>query len=182
VAAQEAKKKKVESNYLVEVVAGPRGKRWHLTRRKAEEDSAAVRTYTELKDPKRRSIYLSSIFLAKKYKIDPKDPSVAYRVELGVRAQEYEVEGFFWNNHFEGGSLFADAVVIRLVPPAKPKSPWTVAWHWESDPAAETQVTLPSGKLKSSPATLTIPVKRATAPGIDAVLRVELSDWAASPS
>ena len=41
----------VDALYQVELLAAPRGKRWYLSRRIAEEDSPACRTHKELTDP-----------------------------------------------------------------------------------------------------------------------------------
>lgn len=51
----------VDALYQFEVFASPRGKRWYLTRRTAEEDSVACRRHIELKDGANKSdrrIYL----------------------------------------------------------------------------------------------------------------------------
>ena len=49
VQAEADKNKEVEALYQFEVLASPRGKRWYLTRRVAEEDSVACRTLEQLR-------------------------------------------------------------------------------------------------------------------------------------
>jgi len=66
---------KVDALYQFEVMASPRGKRWYLTRRVAEEDSVACRDHSALKKATPDApdkIYLSTVFLANRYKVNPR--------------------------------------------------------------------------------------------------------------
>ncbi|MEK8086930.1 hypothetical protein WNB94_10955 [Aquabacterium sp. A3] len=128
--------KDVEALYQFELAASPRGKRWQLTRRMAEEDSPACRTHRHLTDPKTkgaRLVYLSTVFLANRARVNDQDPSLAYHMDLGVRVPDYEVNRRFWpNSHFEGAYLFRDQLVVKMVPPAQPGGVWSVAHGWAS--------------------------------------------------
>jgi hypothetical protein len=108
--------KAVNALYQFEALASPRGKQWYLTRRTAEEDSVACRSYTDLTDPNKttaRSLYLSTIFLANRARVNQARASLAYSLTLGIRVPDYEVERKFWTDgHYEGGYLFQDAVVV----------------------------------------------------------------------
>ena len=81
---------KVDALYQFEVLASPRGKRWYLTRRIAEEDSVACRDHSRLKkatiaSPER--IYLSTVFLANRYRVNQKQRTLSYSMTLcGARA------------------------------------------------------------------------------------------------
>ena len=114
---------KVDALYQFEVLASPRGKRWYLTRRVAEEDSVACRDHSVLKKATiaaPEKIYLSTVFLANRYKVNPKQRTLSYSMTIAVRVPDYEVEKKFWpDRHYEGGYLYRDTVVIELKVPTK---------------------------------------------------------------
>ena len=87
-------------------------------------------------DPKTkgaRLVYLSTVFLANRARVNDQDPSLAYHMDLGVRVPDYEVNRRFWpNSHFEGAYLFRDQLVVKMVPPAQPGGVWSVAHGWAS--------------------------------------------------
>lgn len=175
---------KVDALYQIEMQASPRGKRWYLTRRVAEEDSVACRTHAELKaKPDRRSIYLSSMFLAKQFKVDPKSRTLAYQLKLGIRVPDYEIDRKFWpNRHYEGQYLFQDAVVIELRPPTTPDGAWKVAYDWQSDNVGQAETAIDPVQLKNGKVELRIPfvTKDATppiSPGVQGCLRFQVQRW-----
>lgn len=178
---------KVNGLYQVEVLASPRGKRWHLTRRVAEEDSVACRTHAELRDnPKARTIYLSSIFLAKQFRVNPKGKTLAYQLRLGVRVPDYEVERKFWpNRHYEGQYLFQDSVVLELRPPTQPDGAWKILYDWQSDNVGQAETEVDPVKLKQGKIEVRIPFStkdatRPISPGISGCLRFQAQLWNAS--
>ena len=78
-------------------------------------------------------VYLSTVFLANRARVNDQDPSLAYHMDLGVRVPDYEVNRRFWpNSHFEGAYLFRDQLVVKMVPPAQPGGVWSVAHGWAS--------------------------------------------------
>ena len=88
-----------ESDLQFEVEASPRGKPWYLTRRVAEEDSVACRRHADLTGAPgqdSRSVYLSSVFLANRARVNPNRKSLAYTLSLGVRVPDYEIERRMW--------------------------------------------------------------------------------------
>ncbi|MCP9471996.1 MAG: hypothetical protein NNA30_04620 [Nitrospira sp.] len=173
--------KTVNALYQFEVLAAPRGKRWYLTRRTAEEDSAACRTYRELTDPKskgRRSLYLSTIFLSKRARVRQDRPSLAYGVTLGVRVPDYEIERKFWpDGHYEGGYLFHDTVIVELIPPANEEADWAVRFDWQSDNRGPVSHSLDPKKLKGGKVELDVPFDSETTPGVTGLLRFIVSEW-----
>lgn len=126
----------VEALYQFEVLASPRGKRWYLTRRVAEEDSPACRTHSQLSNPKEerdRRMYLSSVFLMNRARVNLKNPGLAYAMTLGVKVPDYQVERRFWaDQHYEGGHLFRDTAIVEMVPPAAAGDDWSVKYGWMS--------------------------------------------------
>ncbi len=170
----------VQALYQFEVLASPRGKRWFLTRRVAEEDSVACRTLTQLKKPQTpgdSSIYLSTLFLANRAKVDPNGKSLAYSVTLGARVPDYEIEGRFWGGqHFEGGNLFRDAVIIEIFPPEQEDGSWNVVHYWQSKAGEQKQLPV-STKALNGKVELIVPVDAPGAPGITGRLRFVASGW-----
>jgi hypothetical protein len=181
-----AEGKQVDALYQFEVSASPRGKRWYLTRRVAEEDSVACRSHAQLADPaqpEKRRIYLSTMFLGDKWKVDSKRASLAYSLKLGVRVPDYEVERRFWpDRHFEGGYLFHDAVIIEILPPETEGGDWRVQYDWQSDANGFATKPLPTKELKTGAVELTIPFSsvnpgRDESPSISGDLRFVVSQW-----
>jgi hypothetical protein len=173
--------KDVNALYLFEVLASPRGKRWYLTRRIAEEDSVACRSHKDLVDPAKadaRRIYLSSVFLANRWRVDPKRSSLAYTLTLGVRVPEFEVERKFWaGRHYEGGYLFRDSVVLEMTPPKAADEDWLVAYDWQSDKPGLATTPLDTKALAAGRAKLSIPFDSGTTPGIRGRLTFVVTPW-----
>jgi hypothetical protein len=174
--------KAVDALYQFELLASPRGKRWYLSRRTAEEDSVACRSHKDLTDPGKqsaRSIYLSSVFLDNRARVDPNRPSLAYGLSLGVRVPDYEVERKFWaNGHYEGAYLFQNSLVIEVVLPAEGATDWGAKYGWQSQNPGPADTPLPgapnptTGKLE-----FTIPFGTGKAPGITGRVRFVVGEW-----
>ncbi len=178
--------KVVNALYQFELLASPRGCRWYLTRRVAEEDSVACRTQKELTDPantKARSIYLSSVFLGHHWKVNKDKPSLAYGLTLGVRVPDYELDRKFWRNaHFEGGYLFHDNLVLELFPPEHDGEPWKVDHDWQADNRGHVLKPLVPSVTDDDKIELTVPFDNdsesgPTFPGISGKLRFVASEW-----
>jgi hypothetical protein len=176
---------RVDALYQFEVLASPRGKRWYLTRRVAEEDSVACRDHSTLKKATAESpekIYLSTVFLAKRYRVTP-GKTLAYSMTIAVRAPDYEVKKQFWpDRHFEGGYLYRDSVVIELKPPAKADGDWKVFYNWQSRDVGQSEIPLPAAKLKNGSVEIDVPFATLDespprSPGISGKLRFVISLW-----
>ena len=171
----------VNALYQFEVLASPRGKRWYLTRRTAEEDSVACRTHMELTDPTKphlRSVYLSTVFLASKWRVNQARPSLAYSLTLGIKVPDYEVEKKLWfNEHYEGGYLFRDEIIIEITPPDA-KADWQVMSRWQSSGEPLGEVHLRKGNLDRL--CLTIPFGSDKQPGLKGALRFVVTPKASS--
>lgn len=177
---------KVDALYQFEVMASPRGKRWYLTRRVAEEDSVACKDHSKLKKASAQNpekIYLSTVFLDKKARVDPTRKTLSYSVNIGVRVPDYEVDKKFWpDRHYEGGYLYRDAVVIELKPPAREGGDWQVFYSWQSVDVGQASIPVPAEKLKTGKAEVEIPFATIDAspprsPGIEGKLRFVISLW-----
>ncbi|WP_119355286.1 esterase/lipase family protein [Azohydromonas sediminis] len=174
-------RKKVEALYQFELLAGPRGKRWYLTRRVAEEDSPACRTHAQLAGgtrPGDRNVYLSTVFLANRARVNPERASLAYAMTLGVRVPDYQVDQRFWaDEHYEGGYLFRDTAIIEMVPPAQPGHDWVVNHGWQSETATRARHALSYDQLKSGQIQFTIPFDSGADPGIAGHIRLVAQAW-----
>jgi len=172
--------KKVNALYQFELLAAPRGKPWYLSRRTAEEDSVACLTHAEwASDPDgNRAQYLSTVFLANRARVNKRRRSLAYSMTLGIRVPDYEIDKTFWmNEHYEGGYLFRDAIIIEMTPPREADSRWRVsyAWQGQGQRPADTEVdtrTLDSGSIE-----VQIPFDSGTTPGVKGRLRFVVSAW-----
>ena len=183
------KKGEVAALYQFEALAAPRGKRWFLTRRVSEEDSVAVRDHaalTKATPEKPVSVYLSSIFLAKRYKVNSKRPSLAYTLSLAVRVPDYELKKKFWpDRHYEGEYLFRDSIVVEMTPPASETGKWKVTYNWQRHDVGQSVIPVPPEeleKLDDGSVVLTFPFTTGDAtpprsPGIAGRLRFVVSRW-----
>lgn len=173
--------KAVNALYQFELLASPRGKRWYVTRRVAEEDSVACRSHQQLVDPANksaRSVYLSTVFLDNRARVDTSRPSLAYGMTIGVRVPDYEVERKFWpDSHYEGGYLFRDTLIVEMVPPQKEGDNWAVTFAWQSKKSGRASESLAYKTLKSGKLQMVVPFSSDGAPGIAGRVRFVVSAW-----
>jgi len=174
--------KKVNALYQFEVLASPRGKLWYLTRRTAEEDSVACLNHAEwLAAPKKNgSLYVSTVFLANRAKVNPNRSSLAYAMTLGVRAPDYEIDRKLWiNEHYEGGYLFRNAVVLNMTPPDKAGEKWKITYSWQGTTTNLTAEEIDTKTMKGGKVEVKIPLPSdgKTSPGLDGQLRFVVSAW-----
>jgi hypothetical protein len=179
VAEAQAGGEDVDALYQVELLAAPRGKLWYLTRRTAEEDSVACLSHRAWReDPNRgRNLYLSTVFLAKRARVNPNRASLAYSVTLGVRVPDYEINRKLWvDQHYEGGYLFRDSVVIELIAPEPERPAWTVKYDWQSC-SRGANTPLAAAADKRGKVELALPFAGGTSPGVSGKLRFVASQW-----
>jgi hypothetical protein len=176
--------KEVRASYLFEVAVSIRGKPWQLHRRTMNENSAIFRKFDDLfpkksktgeRVPDRKaSPMLFNVFLDMGQSQTGK--TLAFAADLCVRVPEYEVDGvLFFKNHFEGGYLFRDMVILEATPPTTEKGVWKVEYRFASDPG--NLKTVESVRGEDRRVTFEIPVEQPKPPGIKARLRVETRFW-----
>lgn len=182
----EPKAKDVEALYMFELLAAPRGKRWYLSRRVVEEDSPACRTHRQLTNPTEeydRSVYLSSVFLSKRARVNQQRPSLAYSMTVGVRVPDYQVEKRFWpDQHYEGGNLYRDTAIIEVTAPEDRGGgdDWEVKLGWlnKSDGVATKKLKFTDlgvdGKVQVE---IGFSEKDKHCPGITGKIRLVVRDW-----
>ncbi|GJH30159.1 triacylglycerol lipase [Caballeronia novacaledonica] len=177
----------LDAKYPVDVIISLRNKRWFLTRRIAEEDSSSVFEHSDLRARRGQTPplekALSTIFMANWGKRDPKNPTVAYRVQLVVRTPDFQISGRDANvDRFEGSSIYADAVIVEL---DTSHVPWTASYWWESEQTAtcDTSTKTPLILQPAHPGTLSPLVARVAVEGGSGIefkgaLKFIASPWA----
>ncbi len=170
----------VDALYQFEVLASPRGKLWYLTRRIAEEDSVACLRHQVWANAaeKPQRLYLSSVFLDKDARVDPTRPSLAYSMTLGVRVPDYEVERKLWlNEHYEGGYLFRDSLIVEIVPPSDGQARWAVQYGWQSNSPGKATHPIEPAPVGNGQFEVVIAFDNEQRPGIRGRLRFVASEW-----
>ncbi|MDM0074753.1 hypothetical protein QTH90_10195 [Variovorax sp. J2P1-59] len=193
VQAEEDKGRKVDAVYQIELVVSTHGKTWSLSRRKAEEDSPACRTYQGLKAkaPAVDPVHLSTVFMMKAAKVKADNPGISYSVTIGIRAPDYEVAKAFWpDGHFEGVSLFRDSLIVTLFDPNDlqqldpnhaPTVDWMVRYSWAEHGGVVdkrfTPVDIRQPIVVEVPLPAAIPTVVARNGAVTAKLRMEARAW-----
>jgi hypothetical protein len=182
VQAKAAQGAEVDALYQIEVLASPRGKLWYLTRRVAEEDSVACVRHREYLQTKAKGkpvqLHLSTVFLANRARVVPTRRSLAYSMVLGIRVPDYEIDRRLWiNEHFEGGYLYRDAVVVELLPPDQETDPWHIEYDWQSDNLGKASRPLDPKELAGGKVEVLIPFESTTRPGITGRVRFVVGHW-----
>jgi PGAP1-like protein len=177
--------KQVSGLYEFELTAGPRGKRWHLSRRLAVEDSPACRTHAELSDPKQEGpkfIYLSTIFLAKREIVSKADEkSLAYSMTIACRVPEYREDKKYWlDQYYEGSYLFQETFYLEATPPERDGQDWKFRYGEQSQNGQDMPLHLPYREVGNGLLELSIPFANTKAPGIAGNLLISMSTWNAT--
>jgi hypothetical protein len=174
--------REVRASYLFEVTVSLRGKQWQLHRRTVNENSAIFRKYDELfpkidgvrKPDRTQSPLLFNVFLDRAQ--SQTGNTLAFSADICVRVPEYEVGGaLFLKNHFEGGYLFRDMVILEATPPTNPAEQWKVEYEFASQrnqPRQQARIIEADDKLSFE-----IPIQQPHPPGIMARLRVVTTFW-----
>ncbi len=172
--------KTVNALYQFEVIASPRGKLWYLTRRTSEEDSVACLSHQEwVANPtKCRSHFLSTVFLANRAKVNPRRRTLAYSMTLGIRVPDYEIDRRLWvNEHYEGGYLYRDAIILEMVPPKDASTNWKIKYAWQGTGVNPADTEIDAKAIKGGKIEVRVPFKSEGNPGVDGQLRFIVSAW-----
>ncbi|MCB2020287.1 MAG: hypothetical protein M9915_05935 [Rhizobacter sp.] len=174
----------IDALYQFELLASPRGKRWLLSRRVAEEDSPACRTHKQLTTQGAagaRNVYLSTVFLANRARIsnNPDDRTLSYAMDVRVRVPDYEKNNAFWpNHHYEGSYLFRDSLIITMDPPQAAGADWSVKYGWDSNRVGSATRKLAYTALEGNKMRLEVPLPAsASKPGIAGKVVLIASAW-----
>jgi pimeloyl-ACP methyl ester carboxylesterase len=180
--------KEVRASYEFAVVVSVRGCQWQMHRRTRSENSTIFRTYDELfpgkpgtkrKPDRTRSPHLFSTFLDPELSM-AKSGSVSFAFDLSVFVPDYEVDGrLFLDQHYEGGTLFRETVLVEAIPDEKALGGWRIKWGLNSEtPGVASQpvetTALPKG---DTGLTFSIPIRQERRPGLVGALRIEARPW-----
>lgn len=177
----ENKEADVDALYQFELLAAARGKRWYLSRRVAEEDSPACRTHRQLTSPETpgdNAIYLSTVFLANRARVNMTRPSLAYAMTVAARVPDYQIGKRFWpDQHYEGGYLYRDTAIIEMTPPSTPGEEWVVKYSWMSKAEGVATKGLKYTELANGKVEIQIPFENSKRPGICGKIRLVINRW-----
>jgi hypothetical protein len=183
--------KEIRASYLFEVTVSVRGKSWQLHRRLAGENSAIIRKFDDLfpwkaaagdgsektwQPDRAQSPQLFTVFLDQdqsQTKLAGDALTLAFAADLCVSSTGYEVDGIlFFKNHFEGGYLFRDMVILEATPQ---DDGWSIRYRFENQRDAGWQ----TARVVDTADVLTfeIPIVQTSPPGIRARLHVETRYW-----
>ena len=172
--------KTINALYQIETLASARGKLWFLTRRVAEEDSVACLPYADWKkSPKKEgALYLSTVFLANRARVNKRRRSLSYSLQLGVRVPDYEIDKALWfDKHYEGGYLFRDAVIIDITPPKDEGNDWKIQYAWQGRGFSPANKSIAPSDLKGRNVEVELPFDSRTVPGVSGRVRFVVSEW-----
>jgi hypothetical protein len=169
----------IDALYQIEILASPRGKLWYLTRRTAEEDSAACLRHQDFVTAKKPvSKHVSTVFLANRGRVRADRKSLAYSMTLGIRVPDYEINRRLWiDDHFEGGYLYRDALLVELFPPDDESGRWRVEYDWQKDNLTADNRHVDTKELASGEVKIEIPFEREGEPGAKGRVRFVVSLW-----
>ena len=120
--------KTIRASYHIDTIFSVRGLPVELNRRSYDEGSAIFRTYDQLT---RGRTKLFTAFLMWNARLNRHRRSLGFALRLQVRVPDYEVDGFlFFDDHYEGGLLFADKLNVEVTPQADGTS--RVRYGWDS--------------------------------------------------
>ena len=92
-----------------------------------------------------QSPLLFNVFLDMDQRVDLTRPSLAFAADLCVRVPEYQVGGIlFLKNHFEGGYLFRDMLIVEATAKEDQPGDWSIKYQFASksgDPMIEANIT-----------------------------------------
>jgi hypothetical protein len=103
--------------------------------------------------------------------------SFAFALDLCVRAPGYDVDGLlFLKDHFEGGYLFRDTLMLEATQPTVAGEDWTFE-YWFANQRDRSRRKAAIVEKTDDALTFEVPIEQPHPPGIKARLRVRTSAW-----
>lgn len=119
--------KEVRASYHIDTIVSVRGVPVELHRRTYDEGSAIFRSYEKLTQTPTK---LFTAFVMGSARVNPRRRSLGFALRLLVHVPEYEIDGWLFDNHYEGGALFADKLNVEVRP--LPDGTSQVRYGWDS--------------------------------------------------
>ena len=112
---EEARKEdRLRASYHIDTVVGMRGMPVEIHRRSYDEGSAIFRTFEQLTE---ETTKLVTAYLLPSARVRSNRRSLGVAMRLLVRVPDYEVDHRIWpDEHYEGGTLFADKLNLEVTP------------------------------------------------------------------
>lgn len=112
---------------------------------------------------------------------------------LGIKVPDYEINRRLWlNEHFEGGYLFRNGLILEMVPPTKDEAPWKVKFAWQGSGVTLPHTEVMPHQLTARSFEITVPFDSGTTrpdgsfkpvnPGLRGSLRFVVEAWNADAS
>ena len=165
--------KKIRASYHIDTIVSVRGVAVELHRRTVDEESAVLRSYEKLtKGPTK----LFTAFLLQSGRVNSHRTSLGFALRLQVRVPENEIDGFlFLDDHYEGGTLFADKLNIEATPGDEGGSQIRYGWDRSTPNRSSDSVALhPDGDALTGEIPFT---SGDVHPGICGNLRLTITSW-----
>ena len=167
---------RVRASYHIDTIVGVRGVPVELNRRTCDEGSAIFRTWRELTE---KPTMLFTAFVMGSARVNPRRRSLGLALRLQVRVPEYEVDGRLFDQHYEGGTLFADKLNLEVTPGADGGSRVRYGWDGRTPNRASRAMRL-TGDGEALTGTIPVASGRAR-PGISGNIRLTVTRWNAPP-
>ena len=168
---------RVLASYHIDTIVSVRGVPVELNRRTCDEGSAIFRAWRELTE---KPTTLFTAFVMGSARINPRRRSLGLALRLQVRVPEYEVDGRLFDQHYEGGMLFADKLNLEVTPRADGGSRVRYGWDGRTPNRASRPLRLVG---EGEALTGAIPVTSGRSrPGISGNIRLTVTRWNVPPS
>lgn len=173
IAQAEAKGKKIEAAYHLEVVTKVRDDRWDLYRRTVQNESAIYLSHDKVKQADCQVMLFSSFLatdaITRVRKNSRNDNEMGFAINVGMLVPEFVVDNkYFFDDYYVGEYIFNDQLKLKV----KIESSRTVVkYHWTSQEDNDWITEILVGPLES-PWLINIPYIKQGHPGIDAVFEL----------
>ena len=164
--------KEIRASYHIDTIVSVRGVPVELNRRTYDERSAIFRSYERLTQVPTK---LFTAFVMGSARVNSRRRSLGFALRLLVHVPEYEIDGRLFDDHYEGGTLFADKLNVEVTPQSDGTS--QVKYGWDSrTPNRTTRYLKP---ISADDAQIgAIPFTSGSArPGIKGNLRLTIARW-----
>ena len=166
--------KTIRASYHIDTVYSVRGVPVELHRRTYDEASAIFRKYVDIVQKPTR---LFTAFLMRNARVNGRRMSLGFALRLQVRVPDYEVDGFmFLDDHYEGGTLFADKLNVELTPQEDGSS--RIRYGWDNHGPNRASRPLQLNSTNEGILVGTVPFgRRNLRPGISGNIRFTITRW-----
>ena len=175
---EKANGNKVRASYHIDTIVSVRGLPVELNRRTYDEGSAIFRDYQKLTDTDAQT-KLFTAFVMGSARVNSRRRSLGFALRLLVRVPEYEIKDLVFDDHYEGGTLFADKLNVEVTPQSDGTSQVRYGWDSRTPNRSARSLKLIS-KDDAQVGSISFSTGRVR-PGIKGNLRLTITPWNAKP-